>query len=57
MGLSYETYEHIKKRTSEFLTEFGFTNFPLNPLFVFETLGVKTVPYSSFDPETKKTCA
>ena len=53
MYLGSTTYERINRCVSEFLENFGFTDFPFDPFLVFNVLGVTVVPYSALTPEVR----
>lgn len=53
MYLNPETYEKINRCVAEFLEDFGFTDFPLDPFLVFNVLGVTVLPYSALPPQER----
>jgi Zn-dependent peptidase ImmA (M78 family) len=51
--LNPETYEKINQCAAEFLEDFGFTDFPIDPFAIFSALSVKLIPYSDLTPEVR----
>lgn len=53
MYLNSETYEKINRCAAEFLEDFGFTDFPIDPFAIFDALSIKLIPYRDLTFEVR----
>jgi hypothetical protein len=51
--LNSETYEKINRCAAEFLEDYGFTDFPIDPFVIFDALSIKLISYSDLTPEVR----